>query len=947
MIWLAKLSRKITIQYLAFVLCVVVALVIAVWLTLLRASSQEYALHLGTKKTEAVRWFAEIRRELGIATETYFEVGGRPTYPHVFVSIHDGVITAVKDEFMIDSAAANFILERGDGFFIIDRNLVYQRIIRHEDSIVIAGRIVDKEEVERLSGLLGRDALAFLKYEDFFVIPQEFLDTNIYVRSIIEQAETEESLPFTASDARGFFSAFMSSRIYLVDRVTLGNADLYVLQSQGLLVLLQNRFIPFVIVIIGAVFLFSFLLSTSLNSYISRALHSILSGFESIKNGSFKRVRLKSIDELGEISNELNNTMGFIEQTLAKLSKSNETMKKLSLEARQASMMKTEFLANMSHEMRTPMNAILGFTELLMAEEKDEEKKKQMEMIYRSGEHLLSLINDALDLSKIESGHMEISERTYRVKDLVDEIVQTYGPMARTKGVHLTYGLAEDVPHYLLGDDFRIRQILTNLVSNSLKFTLRGYVSILVQKNGDRVQYIVQDTGAGIAEEDIERAFKPFVQLDSKMTRSYSGTGLGLAITKKLTEMMKGELGFQSIRGEGTRVIVKLPLRVPNEEETRKYRLSRMRRLFSVLIASNDSDFKGSIRAALVKRKVLYGVVGSPEEAFEIIRAGYYTVAVIDNTVFNMRTAYALDSGNTRAIVAEGVDVSIMSRQTSVIGSLPAEFDEKDFYVLLDRVPVRGTSLISDKEKYRILVAEDNESNQTLIKRILEKEGFVVEIVTNGEEVLKATEKGQYELILMDMQMPVMDGYRATELLRERGDDMPIIALTAHTLHGDEQKTLEAGCNGYLGKPVKRDELLRVIELYLGYHKEQPGIAERSEEQLPTDEVVEQDNRVKSRIKAFAESMGLEEEEAREMFSEYGSFLRDVAKNLNRNLKEGNFEKIAVEGHGLKGSGTMYSFEEISHLGSEIERAAQIESDEELQRLLSELSRTINDLWKH
>lgn len=946
MIWLAKLSRKITIQYLAFVLCVVVALVIAVWLTLLRASSQEYALHLGTKKTEAVRWFAEIRRELGVATEAYFESGERPVYPHVFVSIHDGVITAVKDEFMLDSATANFMLERGDGFFIIDRNLVYQRIIHHEDSIVIAGRIVDKEEIEILSGLLGRDALVFLKYEDFFVIPQEFLETNIYVRSIIEQAE-EEALPFSVSDARGFLSPFMSSRIYLVDRVTLGNADLYVLQSQGLLVLLQNRFIPFVIVIIGGVFLFSFLLSTSLNSYISRALNSILSGFESIKNGSFKRVRLKSTDELGEISNELNNTMGFIEQTLAKLSKSNEAMKKLSLEARQANMMKTEFLANMSHEMRTPMNAILGFTELLMEEEKDEKKKKQMELIYKSGEHLLGLINDALDFSKIESGHMEILERTYRVKDVVDEIVQIHGPMARKKGVHLTYGLAEDVPLYLLGDDFRIRQILTNLVSNSLKFTLRGYVSILVQKKGDSVHYIVQDTGTGMEEADIERAFEPFVQLDSKTTRSQPGTGLGLAITKRLTEMMKGELDFQSIRGEGTRVIVKLPLKTPNEEEVRKYRLSRRRKLFSVLIATKDSVFKRVIREALVRRKILYGVAGSAEEAFEIIRAGYYTVAVIDDTVFNKRIAYALDSGNTKAIVKEGIDSSIISNQKSVIGFLPTEFDEKDLYALLERVPVRGTSLIRDKEKYRILVAEDNESNQTLIKRILEKEGFVTEIVSNGEEVLRATEKGQYELILMDMQMPVMDGYRATELLRQRGDDTPIIALTAYTLHGDELKTLEAGCNGYLGKPVKRDELLRVIELYLGYQKEQSGIPERSEEHVATDEVVEQYNSVKSRIKDFAESMGLEEEEATEMFNEYGSFLRDVAKNLKRNLKEGNFEKIAVEGHGLKGSGTMYSFEEISQLGSEIEKAAQAEMVEELQRLLSELSRTIDDLWKH
>ncbi len=943
---MGKLSRKITIQYLVFVLCVVTALVVAVWLTLLRASSQEYAVHLGSKKTEAVRWFAGIRRELGAATETYFSHGEKPAYPDLFVHLHDNTVSIVKDEFMIDAAAISYISEMGDGFLIIDRNLVYQRTIAWNDSRALAGRIVDKEEIERLSALLGKDALAFLKFEDFFVIPQEFLDTNIYVRSVIEQAQEIESEPFTISDGRGGFSTFMSSNIFLVDKVTLGNADLFVLQSQSLLILIQNRFVPFVIVIIAAIFLFSFLLSTSLNSYISRALSAVLSGFESIRDGTFKRVRLKSSDELGEIAHELNNSMAFIEQTLAKLSKSNEVMKKLSIEARQANKMKTEFLANMSHEMRTPMNAVLGFTELLMAEESDEDKKKQMEMIYKSAEHLLKLINDALDLSKIESGHMEILERTYSVRDLVEEIVQTNSPMARSKGLHLTYGLSEDAPPYLEGDDFRIRQVLSNLVTNSLKFTSRGYVSLLAQRQEEKILYVVQDTGTGIAEEDIARAFDPFIQLDSKMSRSYSGTGLGLTITKRLTEMMNGELDFQSMKGEGTRAIVKLPLKMPSEERIRKYRLSRLRKRFSVLISSSNKEFQRTVRDALVHRGIPYGITESSEKSFDVIRSGYYTAVVIDGTTYDKRVAYALDSGNARIIVAEGLNTSEVSNQLNVIGILPADFDSRCVIELLDRIPLRGTSLMRDKENYKILVAEDNEANQTLIKRILEKEGFVVEIVSNGQEVIEVLEGEQYELILMDMQMPMMDGYETTRVLRGKGNEVPIVALTAHTMRGDEEKTLEAGCNGYLGKPVKRDELLRIVELYLGYQGDTPRRVEHADTDEEDEAKLITDGEVVRRMATFAESMGLNETEAAEMFREYGQFLKEVLRNLKKSLERRDFERIAVEGHGLKGSGTMYGFDEISSVGVEIEKASFEKDAERLESLLTELVTISRDFWE-
>ena len=214
--------------------------------------------------------------------------------------------------------------------------------------------------------------------------------------------------------------------------------------------------------------------------------------------------------------------------------------------------MKSEFLANMSHEMRTPMNAILGFTELLMSDEGSLERLKYLKTIYRSGEHLLSLINDVLDLSKIEAARLELFIAPYNPSKLVKEIVETYLPMAYSKGLHLAYSLTENVPDFVDGDEFRVRQVLTNLVSNGLKFTNQGYVSIIVNYDASNLTYVVQDTGTGVSADQIDKIFEPFTQADGTMSRKFGGTGLGLTITKRIVELMNGVIRFESKINEGS-----------------------------------------------------------------------------------------------------------------------------------------------------------------------------------------------------------------------------------------------------------------------------------------------------------------------------------------------------------------------------------------------------------
>ncbi len=394
-------------------------------------------------------------------------------------------------------------------------------------------------------------------------------------------------------------------------------------------------------------------------------------------------------------------------------------------QAEQANRAKTEFLANMSHELRTPMTAILGFAQVLLESDNPQEQRDAAQTIYRNGEHLLSIINDILDLSKIEAGKMTINKTHISPFKLFGEVIDLMRVRAEAKGLYLHAQIHGLVPETIYTDPLRVRQILLNLVGNAIKFTELGGVTVDVRFKGHpknpRLVFSVQDTGIGIPEDKLRLLFTPFTQVDNSATRKHGGTGLGLAISKRLVEMLGGTIRVESRPGQGTRFQVELPL-------------------------ENTQDVP-------------------------------------------------LVQGRSWSQVAETLQ--------------PAQVAE-------ERRPLL--------EGYRVLLAEDGPDNQRLIAFVLRKAGAEVTVVENGKkavEMAMATFPGwgkrfddpdePFDVVLMDMQMPIMDGYTATRRLRELNYTRPIVALTAHAISGDREKCLEAGCDEYLTKPINRQKLIETV----------------------------------------------------------------------------------------------------------------------------------------
>jgi signal transduction histidine kinase/CheY-like chemotaxis protein len=586
-------------------------------------------------------------------------------------------------------------------------------------------------------------------------------------------------------------------------------------------------------------------------------------------------------------------------------------------EALIANQTKSQFLANMSHEIRTPLNAIIGFSDILSNSNLEDRDKEKASIISKSAKALLNIINDILDISKIESGKFEISKNSFDLRELLEQIVQLYTVSAMQKNIRLFYTMDENIPIHLINDETKLKQVISNILSNAIKFTPQNGkvffdIKLLNIKNQiAKIKFSIKDEGIGISLENQKKIFEPFSQADGSISRKFGGTGLGLAICLNIVKLLGSEIKLESEENKGSTFFFELDFEIQDIETIDN---SKFEYDFAICNKIEDPE---NIKEHLINTVKHFGRVHEGDDIEKCEKVDlifcfgdpeFYEKLLIRKKYFKCKAVYVgnidkiNDNNIMKPLMNYFLDVPILgSKISNIIKEL------KSNEVSYEKIEEKRIQKIY---KGNVLVAEDNSNNQLLIKLILEKFGLNVTITQNGQIAVDEYKKNNYDLVLMDINMPIMDGLTALKHIREyeltTNTYTPVVALTANTLKGDKEKFIQSGMDYYLSKPIQNNELMDILEFCLN---------KENSLTLPINKI---------NTELISQRLGISENIAQAISKR---FLENIHKELAEFeivVENGNKKEISQKAHYLKNSCLNVCLDDISALLQELENCEKL-----------------------